>query len=103
MRRRVVTTSLADADITRAVDWYPETASTATAEEFIDELEDLQSYIADFPSIGSPRFAVVANIPQLLDMAMKRFPYIVFYSDDADAVRILRVLHTSRDIPAELT
>jgi toxin ParE1/3/4 len=33
---------------------------------------------------------------------LKRFPYLVFYSERSDAIEVWRVLHGRRDIPAWL-
>ncbi|WP_256999404.1 type II toxin-antitoxin system RelE/ParE family toxin [Microbacterium sp. SZ1] len=68
----------------------------------IVELQELSGRIAQFPSIGSPRFAVETGIEELRDLALRRFPYVVFYGEDSDVMRILRVRHHSHDIPAEL-
>jgi toxin ParE1/3/4 len=96
--RRVVTTAQADIDIEDAVDHLLTVADATIADGFIDALQATTTVIADFPAIGSARFAVETGIPDLRDIAIVRHPYLVMYSDDADAVRIHRVLHTSRDI-----
>lgn len=101
--RRVTTTTQADLDIAHAVDYLVSTGANEAALSLIDALESATKYIATFPSIGSSRFALETEIPDLRDFALDRFPYILFYTDDADAVRIHRVLHTSQDIPAEFT
>ena len=98
---RVVTTKRADEDIVRAAAYYLEAETTESAEGFVDALEAAIGLIAQHPSIGSPRFAVELGITDLRTVAAHRFPYLVFYTEDADAVRVHRVLHTSRDIPAE--
>lgn len=100
--RRVLTTASADDDIVGAIDYYVISGAEEAASGFIDALEDAKDLIAEFPSIGSSRFALETEIPELRDVGMKRFPFVIFYTDDADAVRIHRVLHTSRDIPAGL-
>ncbi len=102
MTRRVVTTLRADDDIAAAVDYYLNEGAPDAALAFVDELEIASNVIAQHPSIGSPRFAVVTGIAQLRSVGLQRFPYLVFYTDDADAVRVHRVLHTSRDVPTEI-
>ena len=98
---RVVTTKRADEDIVRAAAYYLEAGATESAEGLVDALEAAIRLIAEHPSIGSPRFAVELGISELRAVALQRFPYLVFYTEDADAVRVHRVLHTSRDLPAE--
>lgn len=100
--RRVVTTRQADRDIVDAVDHLREAGADDAAYELIDELREVSRRIVQFPSIGSARFALETGIHELRDVALRRFPYVVFYSDDVDAVRVHRVLHSSRDIPASL-
>lgn len=99
--RRVVTTRRADQDIVEALDHLRDAGADDAAYDLIDELQELSGRIAQFPSIGSSRFAVETGIAELRDVALRRFPYVVFYSEDSDAVRIHRFLHHSRDIPAE--
>jgi toxin ParE1/3/4 len=57
--------------------------------------------ISEHASIGSPRFAVELAITELRTVALRRFPYLLFYTEDADAVRVHRVLQTRRDLPVE--
>jgi toxin ParE1/3/4 len=102
MIRRVVTTLRADDDIAAAIDYYLEEGAPDAALAFVDELELTRNVIAQHPSIGSSRFAVFTGIAELRSVGLQRFPYLVLYTDDADAVRVHRVLHTSRDIPAEI-
>jgi toxin ParE1/3/4 len=102
-RRRVVTTRRADEDVDGALAHYLGEGAADAAFGFVDALEDAKGLLRDHPSIGSPRFAIETGIPELRGLSLQRFPYVVFYTDDPDAVRIHRVLHMSRDIPAELS
>lgn len=101
-RRRVVTSKRADDDIAHAVAYYVQAGTADAALGFIDALENASDLLVEHPSIGSPRFGVEVGIAELRGLALQRYPYIAFYTVDADAVRIHRVLHTSRDIPAQL-
>lgn len=101
--RRVVTTRQADDDIEAALEDLLREGRPDTVRAFVDELQLIRDLLAEFPAIGSSRFALETHIPGLRDVAMKRFPYVVFYTDDEDAVRVHRMLHSSRDIPATLT
>jgi toxin ParE1/3/4 len=69
---------------------------------FVAALEGARTHLSAHPGIGSARFAVVTGIGELRDFPLDRYPYVFLYTDDLDAVRIHRVLHTSRDIPAAL-
>ena len=80
-----------------------EEAGDAVALDFINALEDGIEQITRSPNSGSLRFAYELAIPDLRAWGLRRFPYVVFYTNDPDAVRVHRVLHSSRDIPAELS
>lgn len=98
--RRVVTTRRADEDIEAALGHYLSQAATNAALAFVDALEDAKVLIGEHPQLGSTRLASEMDIPEMRTLALRRFPYLAFYTDDADAVRIHRVLHTARDIPS---
>lgn len=102
MIKRVVTTRQADLDIDEAVDYYLSQAAFDAATRFVDRLDATKSVIAEHPSLGSARYADDARIPSLQNVTLPDFPYIIFYTDDADAVRIHRVPNTSRDLFAVL-
>ncbi|RUR01722.1 type II toxin-antitoxin system RelE/ParE family toxin [Labedella endophytica] len=102
MTRRVVSTRRAHLDIDEAVTHYLDEGAQTVALDFIDAVQDTIELLAAHPSLGSTRFAVETGIAELRSVALRRFPYIVFYTDDDDAVRVHRVLHSRRDIPAEL-
>lgn len=102
-RRRVVTTRRADEDIDNALAHYLEEDAADAALRFVDALTKAKDLLAEHPSIGSPRFAIETGIPELRGLSLQSFPYVAFYTDDPDGVRIHRVLHTSRDIPVELS
>lgn len=90
--RRVVTTRRADEDIHTAVAYYLEVAAPDASLRFIDELENAKDLLAEHPSIGSTRFAAETTISELRGLALRRFPYMVFYTEDPDAIRLHRVL-----------
>lgn len=100
--RRLVTTKHADEDIDEAAAQYRLDGGVDVAVRFADALEGAVRVISEFPSIGSTRFATELGIDDLRVQALGRFPDLIFYTDDADAVRVHRVLHEKRDIPAEL-
>ena len=100
--RRVLTTRRADEDIEAALETYLTSSSEDVALAFIDAVEAAQQLMAEFPQLGSARLAAEVGIPALRSIALRQFPYLVFYTEDPDAVRIHRMLHSSRDIPATL-
>ncbi len=102
MSRRVVPTARAREDVERAIDHYASEGADLAALGFIDALADAHALLADHPSIGSTRLTAEIGLPEFRTLALQRYPYLLVTADEADAVRIIRVLHTSRDIPAEL-
>ncbi|MBF4571740.1 type II toxin-antitoxin system RelE/ParE family toxin [Herbiconiux sp. VKM Ac-1786] len=101
MTRRVVTTARAGEDIASAVDAYVSEGAADVALDLVDELEKLRGLLAEFPSLGSARLAIELGIAEIRSAPLGRFPYVAIYTDDSDAVRIHRVLHTRRDLPRE--
>lgn len=101
-RSRVVTSRMADTDVAAAVEHYATEAGLAVASDFIDALEASLDAVAHHPEIGSPRFALETGIAELRGLALRAFPSVVLYTTDRDLATIVRVLHTSRDIPADL-
>ena len=99
---RVVTTRRADDDIASAVIYYLESGAVDAASRFVDSLEAARDLLRAHPSMGSPRLAIETGMPEIRGLALQHFPYWVIYSEDPDAIRIHRVLHTSRDIAVEL-
>ncbi|WP_082097394.1 type II toxin-antitoxin system RelE/ParE family toxin [Demequina silvatica] len=99
---RVVTTRGADADIAEALAHYAAEAGPALAVELVDALEAATTVLARQPAIGSARFAAATGIADLRGLALARFPYVMLYTVDSDAVRVHRVLLTARDIPTTL-
>lgn len=99
MTVRVVTTTSADDDIEGAIAYYLAADAADAAEGFVDELEAAWRVLRQHPSSRSPRFAAELGIPDLRTLALRGFPYVLFYLEELDTVRIVRVLHASRDIP----
>ena len=69
---------------------------------FVDAVEATAQRIGRNPRIGSLRFAYELSLPDLRDMSVGKFPYLLFYVERKGSVEVWRLLHTSRDIPAGL-
>lgn len=100
--RRVVTTRRADEDVIAAIAHYVDQGAAEAALHFVDALEDAKVLIGEFPQLGSARLGSDAGIPEMRTAAVRRFPYLVFFTNDDDAVRVHRVLHASRGVPSTL-
>lgn len=77
------------------------TGPAAGTPEYV-EIEAAVTLIAEFPQSGSPRLGAEVGLTAVRTIPTRGFPYLLAYSDDTDPLRVHRVLHTSRDIPAEL-
>lgn len=91
----------ADQDVGEAIDYYLQESPQA-AFDFVDELERAYRHIQRHPATGGPRYAHELNLPGLRFWSLRRFAYLVFYVEQAEAIEIWRVLQGSRDIPAWL-
>jgi toxin ParE1/3/4 len=71
-------------------------------ERWIKAVEKLVGEIARRPSFGSSTYAQQLAIEGLKHRHVPRFPYLIFYVEQADSIVIVRVLHERRDVAAEL-
>lgn len=100
--RPVSTSRRADEDIASAIDFHLEEGHPDRAARFVDELEQAFTLIAAHPAIGSTRLAAGGDIPGVRSFGLQRSPYVAFYLEIGDGIRVIRVLHTRRDLSAEL-
>jgi toxin ParE1/3/4 len=73
-----------------AYDWY-EGKRTWLGEAFADQVQLILDQIAAMPRIHGQVFGDVRKAVVI------RFPYCIYYREEAACVRILSVFHTSRD------
>lgn len=70
--------------------------SQARADGFLDQLHSLcTEQLAAFPEIGTGR--------DYLDKEVSAFPYkryMIYYRFDVSRIEIIRILHSSRDLPS---
>lgn len=96
---RVSLSRAALSDLGDARDHLLETAGPLVALRFLDSIEAAGEFLAEFPKSGAPWEFVGRGIRR---WNVAGFPYGLFYRNEADRVLILRILHSSRDIPATL-
>ncbi len=96
--KRIVRRVRAERDIDEAAAHYFAEGGSELELRFIDALEAAIAHVATHPSTGSPRYATELNLPGLRFWPIKRFPYLIFYVEQADHVDVWRVLHGARDI-----
>lgn len=98
----VVLRDHADRDIEAVLDYYIQEAGADVATKFVEELQDGLRAIAEHPGTGSPRYAHELDLPGLRSRKVSRYPYLIFYLEQADHIDVWRVLLAQRDIPAGL-
>jgi toxin ParE1/3/4 len=100
--KAVVPRALAHRDVEDAIDYYVHEAGANIAMGFVDDLQDAYDLIASHPASGSLRYAYELGLPDLRTLRLKRYPFLIFYLEQADHLDVWRVLHAKRDIPAWL-
>ncbi|MFN9089948.1 MAG: type II toxin-antitoxin system RelE/ParE family toxin [Alphaproteobacteria bacterium] len=96
----VILRILAEQDIERASFHYRSEGGEALALDFIEDAEQAFRRIGRSPAIGSPRYAYELSLEGLRVWPLRRFPYLIFYIEQPNAIDVLRVLHGQRDIPS---
>ena len=89
-------------DVEQAIGYYLDEAGETVALGFVDALQAAYRAIAEGPATGSPRYAVELDLPGLRSIALRGYPYLVFYMEAEGPVQVWRVLHAHRDIPAAM-
>jgi toxin ParE1/3/4 len=96
MSRPADFTPAARSDLRAAVDWIAKDNPTA-ARALRIAAEDAARRIGTRPGIGAARPHLGRGRHRFL--LLRGFPYLVVYTADTAPPRILRVVHTARDLP----
>jgi toxin ParE1/3/4 len=100
VKRCIVRSGLAEVDLLEHLDYIADDNPDA-ALRFIEAVEKAFKRLAEMPEIGSVR---EFDNPRLSDVRMWPVPkfsrYLIFYQVTEDSMKVLRVLHSARDIPA---
>ncbi|MBB3612562.1 type II toxin-antitoxin system RelE/ParE family toxin [Rhizobium sp. BK602] len=97
--KTIIPRELARLDVETAVDHYAREAGMEIALGFVDALQSAYEHIAHHSGSGSLRYAYELGIADLRTVSLRRYPYLVFYRDQATHIDVWRVLHAKRDIP----
>lgn len=84
-------------DVDEVADFY-ELQSAALAMKFLTAFGDAVRRLRAFPSIGSPRYRHMLDMPGLRCVQTDTFPYLLFYREQGGRLILARLLHNSRDI-----
>ncbi|QQS42610.1 MAG: type II toxin-antitoxin system RelE/ParE family toxin [Acidobacteriota bacterium] len=99
--KTITITSIARSDIAGTAEFISRDAPTH-ALRFLDAVERSFAEIQSFPLIG--REATFESEAQVRFWYVKDFPnYLIFYSVRSDEIRIVRVIHSSRDYQTSFT
>ncbi len=66
--------------------------------KFLTAVGDAVRLLRGFPSIGSPRYRHLLDMPGLRCIPTDSFPYLLFYREEDGQLILARLLHSSRDI-----
>lgn len=84
-------------DVNEAVEWIAQDNPIA-AEGLLDAVLKAADRIGHHPSLGARRPELTED-PQYRFLSLTRYPYLIVYPDNRDPPVIVRVLHTTRDLP----
>lgn len=97
--RDVLLTPRAEADLDAAIVYFAENADIETALRFDYEAFSCFERLCEMPFVGSEHEYLNSKLKGLRMWFVTNFDhYLVFYLVLDDAIRIVRVLHSSRDI-----
>lgn len=99
MSRAAVLTKRARLELRQAVDWIAADDPVA-AQNLADAARNAAYRIGANPRIGARRPALAG--PRYRFWPLRRFRYLLVYTDATEPPRILRVIHMSRDLPIAL-
>lgn len=88
----------ADQDIDAIFDYSLEQFGVDQAVAYVSGFDDAFTQLLDNPDLGSKRPEIRKGLRSLV-----RESHIVFYRVLKDRIRIVRILHASRDLPKFLT
>lgn len=96
----VIPRERANRDVDDAIACYLKEHAGQAALGFVKALEDAYALLSRHPGAGASRYAYELDIPGLRSWPLRRFPYLIFYMEQADHIDVWRVLHGRRDVPA---
>lgn len=98
--RKVSKNPRAVSDLEAISDYFDSEAGIDVAVRFLEAAEDAFQRLLDFPELGASRQWLNPRLPGLRMWPISDFPhYLVFYLPHDVGVQVVRVLHSSQDIP----
>ena len=100
MKKPVKVSPLAESDIDNYANYIAKDNIDA-ALRFFDAVQVAYEKIEEFPAIGSPRYSHLRSLDNARVWAIPKFEnYLVFYVERQNYIFVIRVLHSSMDIPS---
>ena len=99
---RVVVDPVAVKDLQDIIADYLSESGVNLADRFQKAWARTTRHLEEFPASGSPRLSIKVGIPNLRVWPVPGFPHVAAYIVSTEVTTVIRVLHTSRDIPTSL-
>lgn len=99
--KRLIVLRRAMRDLTDAQLYYRSAAPHMEA-PFAETVDAEFSHLQKHPGTGSPRYGLRLGMPDLRSWPLKKFPYLILYTERKEHIEVVRVLHQSSDIPVHL-
>jgi toxin ParE1/3/4 len=97
--RRLLRTPRADRDVEEALAYLLREAGQSPARRFLAGLEETYDLVLAHPEAGRLYSSDHPALSELRVFRVRRFDrYLVFYESSDEVVRVIRVLHGSRDL-----
>tara|TARA_A200000159_G_C7045889_1_gene224024 strand:- start:76 stop:369 length:294 start_codon:yes stop_codon:yes gene_type:complete len=91
---KVILSKAADADLEDIFDYTLEEFGLDQAVSYVSEFDDTFETISENPEIGRKREEIREELRSLV-----KDKYVIFYRILIDHIRVVRILHGSRDLP----
>ena len=101
--KRVIPRLVAENDLDEVFNYYLENAGAKVAEDFAVDFARTSRLISEFPGLGSPKYSFDIGLEKVRFMSMKKFPYLIFYSEEEHYIDVWRVLHSHMNMPEHLS
>jgi toxin ParE1/3/4 len=99
VNRRLLRTPRADRDVAEALAYLLREAGESPARRFLAGLEETYDLVLARPEVGRLYISEAPSLSELRVFRVRRFErYLVFYELSDEVVRVVRVLHGSRDL-----
>jgi len=92
--KKIILSEAADADLENIFDYTLDEFGVDQAVSYVSGFDEVFDMISENPEIGRERKEIRDELRSL-----NKDKYIIFYRTFSDHVRIVRILHGSRDLP----